>query len=308
MNRDISYTEHFFAYIDIMGYKNLVNQVEKGEREAIDVISSLKELIEERIQIHIDETNKSWGKSDYPAIIKYIIFSDCICLYAPTYPEKKEMPRSIYSEKYSQEYTDRNYILLNQFLLMVADIQMFGLKNNLIFRGAITMGNHYSDNTIMFSKALVDAYLAETNEAIYPRVIIKTTDDNYLSMYQTINGLVNDGKVLRDGNSIFVDYIGRINALRYINPDLAKMYILFQHQIIIDGLEKYKDDIKVLEKYKWLAEYYNYMRLDSLGIDAIDIDSSISNINNKIVYPAEEDYEIPDVDIIITPNGIYIRN
>ena len=308
MNRDISYTEHFFAYIDIMGYKCLINEVEKGEKDAIEVISSLKELIEERIQGHIDETNTSWRDSDYSAIIKYIIFSDCICLYAPTYPERKEMPRSIYSDKYSQEYIDRNYILLNQFILMVADIQMFGLRNKLIFRGAITMGNHYSDNTIMFSKALVDAYLAETNDAIYPRVIIKTTDDNYLGMYQTINGLINDGKALRDGNSIFVDYIGRINALRYINPELAKMYILFQRQIIIDGIENNKDNMRVLEKYKWLAEYYNYMRLESLGTDAITFDSIISNINSKIVYPAEEEYEIPDADIIITPNGIYRRN
>ena len=46
------------------------------------------------------------------------------------------------------------------------------LNNGIAVRGGISFGSDYSDETIIFSYALVKAYLLESKKAIYPRIVI----------------------------------------------------------------------------------------------------------------------------------------
>ena len=91
------------------------------------------------------------------------------------------------------------------------------LDNKIVIRGGISFGNDYSDENMIFSMALVKAYLLETEKAIFPRIVI---DDNLIDLMKE-PGLALLGKVSKRviNNSIIADEVG----VFFLNPvGLAK--------------------------------------------------------------------------------------
>src|SRR5690606_27307173 len=58
------------------------------------------------------------------------------------------------------------------FCETVKKYQFSLFKNNILCRGGISIGKHFSDESFIFSEGLIDAYYLESQKAITPRIII----------------------------------------------------------------------------------------------------------------------------------------
>jgi len=143
------YTECYIAFLDILGFKNLVNRQDKSCNDIVNIYKLLMD--------HVNQLSNNYDyeyNDGYKVLkdVKFKIMSDSICLYI-----KKDIPDS-----------------LAGLVLMCSCIQgvLLELKFLVLVRGAITVGNIYAQDDITFGPGLTAAYLMEEKNAKYPRIIM----------------------------------------------------------------------------------------------------------------------------------------
>lgn len=149
-----TYRPHFIAFLDILGFKELVKS--HGFNEIRDVFS----------HIGIDEKNISLSMSraadeeddllkNYNCALKLCkirIMSDSIVVAAP----------SRYVESLAVVLDVCNNIQEN----------LYECNEPVFLRGAVAEGEVYFSDEVMFGQGLIDAYLAQENISVYPRIIV----------------------------------------------------------------------------------------------------------------------------------------
>ena len=148
------------------------------------------------------------------------------------------------------------------------------LNNGIVVRGGISFGNDYSDESLIFSMALVKAYTLESKKAIYPRIVI---DNDLIDIVK--RSLEVPSKLILDilNNSILYDQEG----IHFINPsgmamdfnselngnkgaELDKIFLKQNFRFATQELQKVNTDTdegkKVATKYEWLIDIllWNY--------------------------------------------------
>lgn len=248
MNR--AYKKHFVVFMDILGYKNLVIEADKKKKTALEMIDKLEHMIKKCVNGAMKDMKK-YSFFD----IEYVLFSDSLCIFAPI-DEYEEGRRLDKFNGHSQKYVENNYMRLWILCRLIADIQLQSLQFGIIYRGAISLGNHFHSKNITFSKALIDAYLAESTKAIYPRVIILDTPENDILELAPVSYKYFDLRVIADDDYLFVDYLGKIvefYGLFGANCD----YIKWHKNIIEKGIGNYLNTEKYLQKYAWMMNYHH---------------------------------------------------
>lgn len=245
-----TYQKHFVVFMDILGYKNLVIEADKKKKTALKVIDKLEHMIKKCIKGAMKEMEKYSFFN-----IEYILFSDSLCIFAPI-DEGEEGDRLDKYKGHSQKYVENNYIRLWILCRLIADIQLESLQFGIIYRGAISLGNHFHSKNITFSKALIDAYLAESTEAIYPRIIILNTPENDILELAPIIYEYFDLRVVADDDYLFVDYLGKVvEFYDLLGGDCD--YIKWHKKIIEKGIESFLNTEKILRKYAWMMNYHH---------------------------------------------------
>ncbi len=168
--------------------------------------------------------NDGFDWSDFSVGIK--IFSDNIFIYLK-YPEPE------------------NYrIYITWFLKLVAAYQYTAIaKYKLLVRGAVGIGDFYSDNMFVIGPSLVETYEAEKDYAFYPRILICK------SLRADFRKQENDEAIpltRRDfDNNLFVDYLIYTNQRNKIAKELLQKH----HYILIESFKKakeYEHKLKIL--------------------------------------------------------------
>ncbi len=247
---DRTYKKHFVVFMDILGYKNLVIEADKKKKTALEMIDKLEHMIKKCVNGAMKDMKKH---SFFD--IEYVLFSDSLCIFAPI-DEYEEGCRLDKFNGHSQKYVENNYMRLWILCRLIADIQLESLQFGIIYRGAISLGNHYHSKNITFSKALIDAYLAESTKAIYPRVIILDTPENDILELAPISYEYFDLRVAADEDYLFVDYLGKI-AEFYGLLGASCDYIKWHKNIIEKGIKDYLNTEKLLQKYAWMMNYHH---------------------------------------------------
>ena len=160
-------------------------------------------------------------------------------------------------------------------------------------RGAVVRGNHFISNDVVVSEALVKSYLLEKEHAVYPRIIL--SNDVFKAVFYDDNVKHDDaGKMLvnEDGKEtqyLMNPYERDMDGFAIINPiwydfglyvlltgrpeymlDWAKIspseyltlkrapleYLAKLKEIIKTGLLKYRSDVRILSKYRYLFRKY----------------------------------------------------
>ena len=255
-----TYRKYFVVFMDILGYKNLVESVDKNEKKALQTIDRLEHMIKKCIN------NTMTRVKNYSAFpVEYILFSDSLCIFVPIDESEDDAKKR---EGYSEKYLENNYIKLNMLCRLVADIQLESLQFGIIYRGAISLGNHFSSKNLVFSKALINAYLAESTKAIYPRVIILDDPENDLLelaplLYETF-----DLRLAPDDDFLFVDYLGKIEEFYgFLKADCD--YIKWHKRIIEQGIKENIDKENYLKKYAWMMNYHHSKLAPLFGKDIL---------------------------------------
>jgi len=142
---------------------------------------------------------------------------------------------------------------------LIARIHKIG---DVVTRGYVSCGDHYSDNDYWISKAFVEAYTGESKFAIHPRVILgQSSIDNIKKVYPAF---LKPGHLTRDLDGFwFINYLmcidevytpNEINIVVNINGTNIESSLRVHRQTIIQGLKNHKRSIN---KYLWLANYHN---------------------------------------------------
>ena len=201
-------SRHCVAYLDILGGKNKI---------CADKDNTFLNTLNMVFQDAIEETNFLFRKET----IFTKIFSDNILLAVEIEDNNNQTEEKISS-------------LLN----LTANVVLETLRHGFLMRGAITIGDFFQNDILVYGKALVDAVEMEEKTAIYPRVIATDEVQQIAPQYftessdglHTFNYLI---YAVEPGDS----YTIKINLLKMLEECPNK---------------------KVEQKIRWAISYFNY--------------------------------------------------
>ena len=127
---DIQYTQYYVAFLDVLGFKNMVNNSSYTCKKIVDIYA----LVQYRYETFFK------SKIEVQDNIKMKIMSDRICLYI-----MKDFPNAL-------------PYLISYCVAFQCDLL---LATGLLLRGGITSGDMYVKDDIIFGPALTEAYLLE---------------------------------------------------------------------------------------------------------------------------------------------------
>lgn len=219
------YKKAAVAFVDILGFKNMVDASENDKDEFDNIYSALE------VMKYRKKKNRKIERQDG---IRVSIFSDSIVISHSGSPI---------------------IIVLEDLIEDVMYLQNDLLKYNITCRGGISVGKIYHSKSKVFGPALVEAIQLEKH-ADYACIVI---ENNVFKKCAEYSGMeANDKQVqnikdkyLRkddnDKNILFVDYLHKLSALHH-------SYI---KNFIQKSKEDNRDDDKVYKKYLQLENYFN---------------------------------------------------
>ena len=239
---DIDYNNKLVAFIDILGFRNYVQQPPDKIKHTIHVINDVLSHA-----INIVRTNNREN------IFSIKLFSDCVCISS-------------------------NLDNIQEFLYELAYIQCWFSMHGIFLRGALSKGLHYENDNIIFSQGLIKAYEHEQN-AIYPRIVIER------ETIQMINSQSTTYVMKAPDRTSFVDYLNFIYEEGNSN---AEDILALHKNSILNQVREHADNIRILEKYRWLTEYHNIKANEFIGNPGDWEDAYYQELKNKMVIPISQ--------------------
>lgn len=262
---EILYEDSYVAFLDILGFRNLVMS---GKKEDLEKISQYLGIVDSVINY----LKKIPSKSK----IRTIVVSDSVILSVT-----------------KEDSTERNIFLFRNLCIAVGLIQQNLAMKNLWLRGGISTGKAYFNDRKkqIVGPAYVNAFEIEERFAEFPRVII---DSKIIPEFecQTAGQLINVINQKENGGNQFPNWSSDI--LFYWNQELydSGNYIFQDVALFIDYLspnvKMTNDELKLIvnnlqvsiynnvafyDKYRWVADY-----LKSIYRYRVDLDKEIEKI------------------------------
>ena len=219
-------SEYVVAFIDILGATNaiknsenislsMVHQIYDGAIESFGPMNARKEFFRPEIKI----------------------FSDNIVVAVPY---------------------DDTHTLENAFLavcIMSSVIQIDFLANGWLTRGGITAGSFFIDETMVWGKALVDAYHLESTVAYFPRVIVAPILAEKLDLSKLVIQDKNQrfSRFLKYSNDgfFFIDFLRGVHQKAVgIGLEMYKSQNILEKQLL-----DHKGNTKICQKWLWMDSY-----------------------------------------------------
>lgn len=249
----LKYETKFVGFFDILGWADAV----KDSLHDIEIMKNLglaTSLM--RNQTKMSEWKKKFSDNPFPGNLQIVHFSDSLVVST------------------SADFPGKSTMLSTISFLSDALFQ-YGF----LLRGGITKGEIYHKDSLVFGPALNRAYELESKHAISPRIILE----------KELGDLWGQGdRVYKDGKEEyqfktwrlsddyrFYDFLQPMNGEPFFveNSNLMQINLTKMRLFVIECLEKYKEE-KFINKYIWLAEYFNEV-LEESGIKdiaVIDVD------------------------------------
>lgn len=210
-----AHTEEFYvASIDLLGVKGIIKSDvdDKNLNQIKNIYSSWKEMLE---------------KDGYFQEMKIRFFSDnCVIALQAS---KLEAADKIFET--------------------TARICRFFLKRGYKPRGGITKGQFYIDEIFVWGPALVDAYLIESKQAIYPRIVI---DEKIIN--EAREHLRNQLIYKDEDEKMCLNYLKSFGGNREAwIKDIEEMLRSVNQEI--RKLQEDKKNKKIMDKLIWLKEF-----------------------------------------------------
>lgn len=279
----MNYENRIVAFIDILGFKELVRKSESN----LDIIETLNNILQylktwERpiqwsldfVEIESSTQRKGVEKFDLKNRTNVTTFSDSI----------------VVSVKIDEDN-------INEMLSsLIANLSYMGselMKKGILIRGAITIGKLiHNDNGTVFGTALIEAYELESKCSKYPRIIISNKlvrRLNYPDITKRSEYLYNQYFMrFSDGCVGFhqMIFFQVMNGLTGITNEIRKKDLNIIRKVIIDGLDNSFENPDVFEKFKWLQQ--QYQNLIILNNDFITEENPIRDELKKEIFDLNE--------------------
>lgn len=222
------YEERIVAFIDILGFRSLVNGTIDRETSEVDndklkILGDSLMLIKRGFKDSLEDLQKS---SDFQ--ITY--FSDSIVVSFPSSVEN-----------------------LSIVFKTLKGIQIELIEKGILLRGGIVQGKVIHTPEMILGPAMINAYDLESKSALYPRI---TIDPEIIHQHFSEDSLnVNDLKTaikIDFDNTFYIDYFKSSS-----NPSLEdeKRYYSNLRKLIRSGVKR--ADIGLRMKYLWMLNKFN---------------------------------------------------
>jgi hypothetical protein len=236
--RRLSDSPHVVTYIDILGFRELVQ--EKSPAVISRAIRHVKDItVPEADKLRFDKEN-------------YVNFSDLIVHTIPVLSKSNQSrPRGIVSHE----------------IRYMAMVQAVLIEKGLLLRGAISVGKIERSYGVLFGPGLISAYELERDQAKYPRIIL---DEQLMAALRSDHLLrhrhrdygeemkfVSSAIKRDDDDVIFIDYLGFMQTVLK-NQKSSYHGLVETHKNLIEmNIAKFQENKRVLSKYLWLRKYHN---------------------------------------------------
>jgi hypothetical protein len=236
-----SYTKSIVAFIDICGTKNFFLDSPDDFGNHKETYKKLHELIQ-RIHTQEQQMALEYLYGEFP--IKATMVSDGIVL-------------SIDSAV--QGAFDKIFMITGLFIRSLLE-----LAPPRFMRGAITVGNIYHEQDIVFGSALVEAAILEKDVAKNYRCVIKKEHLDEIANMKNCNTNIIEGFFHESNNSIYYfDYLYRF--LIEVENMAERNYNIDEYKAVLARLGAYLKEAKnnemfndsVKKKYVWMYDYYH---------------------------------------------------
>lgn len=249
----MKYEKRLIAFIDILGFKEIVRSSEKEDSKIeflYSVLNYLKswEVSEswglQLVEIEEDAQKKGVESFDIKDKTNITSFSDSIVVSVKVANNLNEMASTL--------------------IVNLAYIGAILFEKGILFRGGLTIGNLiHKENGTVFGQGLIEAYQLESNNAKFPRIVLSDkllkqlnypleTKRNRYPYHQYLDRF-DDGCI---GFHQLI-YYQVIESWTEMTPDMLTESLRKARKVIVNGLDSSFEKPEVFEKYKWLKEQYN---------------------------------------------------
>lgn len=251
--RELKYENRLVAFIDILGFKDIVKQSEKDPSKIKLLYSVLNYLKNWEASenwslrlVEIEEDAQKKGVENFDIIGKTnsTSFSDSIVVSVKVDNNVNEMASTL--------------------IVNLAYIGAILIEKGILFRGGLTIGNIiHRENGTVFGQGLIDAFKLESTNAKYPRIIL--SDKLLKDLNYPIEGKRNRYPYhqyverFEDGCVGFHQMIYYQVIESWIEMTVEKLSASLEkvRKVIVNGLDSSFEKPDVFAKYKWLKEQYN---------------------------------------------------
>lgn len=246
-------TESYVAFIDILGFKNMVLE------DIEQVVLTLRQIKGFCTYHYKLDANRRGEDGDELEGMPYVtMFSDSVIITVSA-----------------------DIWWLHDFVELIADLQFFLLTQGVLVRGGIDIGEVYHDKNYIFGNGVVRAYMIESKISKYPRIVISdramqvasekldkdfdnflefemkmgySSDEIYDAVDERFSYDMND-RVSKDKHGLYyLEYL--IRGIQNFPDDRTREAKFEKIEYIINsGLMSKTDAVK--EKYVWLNDYFN---------------------------------------------------
>jgi len=261
--------EFLVCYLDLLGYKPLVNEYHENKAVISGIEKAFKEVLSCNEGLRTREANTPFALANKIAAehTAVALISDSMLIRMP-------MPESLPRLSDGLDDSLNAYCYVVAFLLCVSNFYRWiaGTTRH-FFRGAVTKGQYYernpvsSGNLFVFSKALVTAVELAEKKGAPPMILLDKSVIDYLEcLTAQVPGDQRMEMTRREQERVYLDVYFPLNlqvnlqhpATTALLKDIVKA-VTWQV-----GWNEQRQD--VVEKYRWFAGYHN-LRMKELGIE-----------------------------------------
>lgn len=234
-----TYETHAVAFIDILGFSNIV----KKSQHQPEICSWLRALF-----YSLDETNSTIANDNR-------IMTELNCVHFQSSGKFLHSHMVAFSDSIVFSITAKlsPYLAIKAIADLTADLCYKLLDFGYITRGGIDLGGLFHEGNVVFGPALIEAYRLESEEAIYPRILFSK------AAAQCVVG--NFGY----GDHEFTIILNDRDGLQYLNilAHAVDLGITFNYDSlgrIRNTLVRSKEEAsnsRHLDKINWYIDYFN---------------------------------------------------
>lgn len=230
----VNYNNRYVAFLDILGFKNMVCESEKN----LQILDVINKALDYTRTIQHENYEGEYPMSELGKQVS--VFSDSIVI------------------SYKMETGGAGFNVLVDLIYICNDLLSLGI----LVRGGVTIGQLIHEDNKCFGPAMVEAYRIETKIAKYPRIIIDPEVITYDLKYRGENNTLEfEKKYIRnlidydEDGLMYLDYLG---SFREVDEDDVYLgYLCKVKKFIIDSISSFSGNQEILSKYGWLKSYFN---------------------------------------------------
>jgi hypothetical protein len=230
--KPVHYTRSIISYLDILGFRELIETHSAGE------ISKILRILAESVQ-----PDAMFKKEK----IQFTKFSDTVIR---SMPESRHHPHNFLFE-----------------LRSILHAQIALIPRGVTLRGAVTVGDIVQSWKVVYGRGVIRAYELESANGSPPRIVIDT--ETLASLRPAIEAdqltAELDALIQTENSVTFLDYLTAVEGELNVPEQEYSLFLELHRDLIRSGLRKYAARPAVLSKYQWLESYHRRTLFERFG-------------------------------------------